>query len=207
MYMRGFDKWLREQVKSRLQVKFSDHYHDDPYEWQDFHKCVHFLLAGMAAESSIGTVTQAHVPAVFAVPPAVSTPLSAAIVVKTEDTAFIVQDTLWRMENMFTSTIYQNTHGGAPAAYAPLQQYAAPPRQYSAPPPQSYTASAIPSSTGPRPEQKCHFDGCPQMIRDCPGAVDYIDRGLCKRDPTNNWIVLPNNVWIPCWTTGNNIKE
>jgi hypothetical protein len=45
------------------------------------------------------------------------------------------------------------------------------------------------------------------MIRDCPGAADYINRSLCTRDPTNNWIVLPNNVWIPCWTMGNNIKE
>jgi hypothetical protein len=45
------------------------------------------------------------------------------------------------------------------------------------------------------------------MIRDCPGAADYINRGLCKRDLTNNRIVLPNNGWILCWTTGNNIKE
>jgi hypothetical protein len=34
---------LTEWVRSRLQVKFLDHYHDDPYEWQDFHECVHFL--------------------------------------------------------------------------------------------------------------------------------------------------------------------
>jgi hypothetical protein len=45
------------------------------------------------------------------------------------------------------------------------------------------------------------------MIRDCPGAADYINCGLCKRDPANNWIVLPNNGWISCWTMGNNIKE
>jgi hypothetical protein len=45
------------------------------------------------------------------------------------------------------------------------------------------------------------------MIRDCPGTVDYINRGLCKWDLTNNRIVLPNNGWIPWWTTGNNIKE
>jgi hypothetical protein len=29
MYMRGFDKWLRERVKGRLQVEFLDNYHDD----------------------------------------------------------------------------------------------------------------------------------------------------------------------------------
>jgi hypothetical protein len=34
------------------------------------------------------------------------------------------------------------------------------------------------------------------MIRDCPGTVDYINCGLCKWDPVNNQIVLPNNVWI-----------
>jgi hypothetical protein len=45
------------------------------------------------------------------------------------------------------------------------------------------------------------------MIRDCPGAADYINCSLCKRDPANNQIVLPNNGWIPCWTTGNKIKE
>jgi hypothetical protein len=45
------------------------------------------------------------------------------------------------------------------------------------------------------------------MIRDCPGAADYINRGLCKWDPANNQIVLPNNGWIPHWTTSNNIKE
>jgi hypothetical protein len=35
------------------------------------------------------------------------------------------------------------------------------------------------------------------MIRDFPGAVDYINRGLCKWDPANNQIILPNNIWIP----------
>jgi hypothetical protein len=108
-----------------------------------------------------------------------------------EDMASILQDSLRRMENMFASVIYQNAHGGAPAACAPPQQYATPPQQYaappcqyatpppqqySAPPPQSYTASAVPTSAGPCPEQKCHFDGCSRMIRDCPGAMDYINR-------------------------------
>jgi hypothetical protein len=202
-------------VKSRLQVKFPDHYHDDPYEWQDFHECAHFLLAGTATESSVSTITQAHVPAVLAVPPTFSTLPPAAIVVKMEDTASILQDSLWWMENMFASIIYQNAHGGAPAAYTPPQQYAPlpqryaapPPQQYSAPPPQSYTASTVPTSAGPHPEQKCHFDGCSRMIRDCLGAADYINRSLCKQDLTNNWIVLPNNGWIPRWTMGNNIKE
>jgi hypothetical protein len=45
------------------------------------------------------------------------------------------------------------------------------------------------------------------MIRDCPGAADYINCGLCKRDPEKNGIVLPNNGWILQWATGNNIKE
>jgi hypothetical protein len=45
------------------------------------------------------------------------------------------------------------------------------------------------------------------MIRDCPGAADYIGRGLCKRDPASNRIVLLNNTWIPHWMAGNNIKE
>jgi hypothetical protein len=90
MYMRGFNERLRERVKGRLQVKFPDHYHDDPYEWQDFHESAHFLLAGMAAKSSVGIVTQAHVPAVFAIPPTFSTPPPAAVIVKTEDTASIL---------------------------------------------------------------------------------------------------------------------
>jgi hypothetical protein len=137
----------------------------------------------MATESSVGTVTQARIPAIFTVPPAVSTPLPAAVIVKT-DTASILQDTLQRMENMFAGTIYQNMHGGAYTL----------PQQYAAPPPQGYTTSAVPSSTSLRPEQKCHFNGCPQMIRDCPGTVDYINRGLCKRDPTNNWIGLDSTL-------------
>jgi hypothetical protein len=154
-------------------------------------------------------------PAVFAISPTFSTPLPAAAVVKTEDAVSILQDSLQQMGNIFAGVVYQNAHGEAPTAYAPLQQYAALPRQYaaflpqqySAPPLQSYTASAIPTSAGPRPEQKCHFDGCPRMIRDCPCTVDYINHSLCKQDLTNNWIVLPNNSWIPCWTMGNNIKE
>jgi hypothetical protein len=134
--------------KSRLQVKFLDHYHDDPYEWQDFHECMHFLLPGMAAESSVGTVTQARVPAVFAIPPTFSTPPPAAVVVKTKDTASILRESLQRMENMFAGIIYQNAHGGAPAAYtASPQQYAAPPRQYTTPPPQQYAASPPQSYT------------------------------------------------------------
>jgi hypothetical protein len=45
------------------------------------------------------------------------------------------------------------------------------------------------------------------MIRDYPGAADYVGHGLCKRDPASNQIVLPNNAWIPRWMAGNNIKE
>jgi hypothetical protein len=150
MYMRGFNERLRERMKGRLQVKFPDHYHDDLYEWQDFHDCAHFLLAGTAAESSVGTVTQARVPVVFAIPPAFSTLPPVAAVVKTEDPASVLQDSLWRMETMFTGVIYQNTHGGAPAAYAPAQQYAAPPQQYAAPPRQY---AALP------PQQYSTLDG------------------------------------------------
>jgi hypothetical protein len=76
-------------MKGRLQVKFPDHYYDALYEWQDFHECAHFPLAGTAAKSSIGTITQAHVPAVFAVPPSFSAPPPAAIVIKTEDTTSV----------------------------------------------------------------------------------------------------------------------
>jgi hypothetical protein len=130
MYMRGFNKQLRERVKGRLQVKFPDHYHNDPYEWQNFHNYVHFLLAGTAAKSSVGTVAQAHVPTVFTVPPAFSTPPPAAIVVKTEDTASILQDSMWQIENMFAGIIYQNAQGGTPAAYAPPQQCVTPLQQY-----------------------------------------------------------------------------
>jgi hypothetical protein len=107
----------------------------------------------MAAKSSVSTVTQARVPAVFAVPPAFSTLPQAAIIVKMEDTASILQDLLWRIKNMFTGIVYQTAHGGASTAYAQsqqytaplqqytaqLQQYAAPSQQYATPPPQKYS--------------------------------------------------------------------
>jgi hypothetical protein len=66
--MQGFNKQLQEWVKR--QVKFPDHYHNNLYEWQNFHKCAHFLLAGTATESSVGTIAQAHVPTIFTIPPA-----------------------------------------------------------------------------------------------------------------------------------------
>jgi hypothetical protein len=154
-------------MKGRLQVEFPDHYYDDLYKWQDFHECTHFLLAGTTTESSVGTVTQVHVPAVFAVPSTFSTPPPAAVVIKMEDTTSILQDTLQRMESMFAGAIYQNTQGTPqsqqytspqqqytliPQQYAPpLEQYAPPPQQYTLLL-QSYTTSAIPSSTGPFPE-------------------------------------------------------
>jgi hypothetical protein len=140
----------------------------------------HFLLARTAAKLSIGTVTQAYILAIFTVPPLFSTPLATTVMVKIDDTASILQDTLCRMENMFAGTIYQNTHRGAPAAYTLpllqayalmpqqysillLQQYSTPqPQQYSTPQPQQYstlllqshTTSTVPSSTGPPLEQK-----------------------------------------------------
>jgi hypothetical protein len=76
------------------EVKFPDHYHNDPYKWQDLHKCVHFLLARIATELSIRTITQACIPAVFVIPPTISTPLPVTIIVKMEDTVSILQDTL-----------------------------------------------------------------------------------------------------------------
>jgi hypothetical protein len=121
-------------VKGRLQVKFPDHYYDDLYEWQNFHECTHFLLAGTVAESSIGAVTQACIPAIFTVPPTFSVPPPAAVVIKMEDMTSMLQDTLRRIESMFAGAIYQNAQG-VPQS----QQYAAPPQQY-APPPQQYAA-------------------------------------------------------------------
>jgi hypothetical protein len=126
-------------VKGRLQVKFLDHYYDDPYEWQDFHECAHFLLAGTAAESSVGTITQARIPTVFAIPPTFSTLPPAAVMVKTEDTMSILQDSLHRMESVFAGAIYQSAQGAPQSRqYAILpQQYAPPPHQYG-PPPHQY---------------------------------------------------------------------
>jgi hypothetical protein len=75
-------------------------------------------LARTAAKLSVSIVTQACIPAIFAVPPVFSTPLATTVIVKMENMASILQDTLHRMENIFTSAIYHNAHGGAPAAYA-----------------------------------------------------------------------------------------
>jgi hypothetical protein len=60
-----------------------------------------------------------------------------------------------------------------PLTAPPLQQYALPP--------QSHTASAIPTSTSSHPEQQCHFDGCPRMIRDCLGQWTTLDVASAKR--------------------------
>jgi hypothetical protein len=60
----------------------------------------------MAAESSVGTVTQAHIPAIFAVPPTFSTPPPATAIVKMEDPVSILQDSLRQMENIFAGVVY-----------------------------------------------------------------------------------------------------
>jgi hypothetical protein len=49
-YEAGFDPELRARVKTRMQYSEPNHFHDDPYDFKDFHKCAHFLLAGTAAE-------------------------------------------------------------------------------------------------------------------------------------------------------------
>jgi hypothetical protein len=48
-YQNGFQPDLRARIQARLQYTQVDHFHDDPYDYNLFHRCAHFLLAGTAA--------------------------------------------------------------------------------------------------------------------------------------------------------------
>ena len=55
-YESRFDQDFKEKIKRRLQYQKPDHFHDELYEFKDFHGCAHFLLAGTAVAADI-TVT------------------------------------------------------------------------------------------------------------------------------------------------------
>jgi hypothetical protein len=52
MYENGFHAELKKDIKTRLQYQQPNHFHSEPYDFQDFHNCAHFLLAGTTAKLS-----------------------------------------------------------------------------------------------------------------------------------------------------------
>ena len=57
-FTRAFPSELWSQVSYRLQLKFPDHFPDDPYTLEQIHDAAHFVLHGTAASADMPRMQQ-----------------------------------------------------------------------------------------------------------------------------------------------------
>ena len=75
----GFPQKLWAKVAHRLQVKFPDHFPDDPYTLEQIHNATRFILHGTASLSLTLDDTHAHAPTTAPIAKAEPTELSTLI--------------------------------------------------------------------------------------------------------------------------------
>lgn len=212
-YENGFDPEMKSRIKARLQYMMPEHFHSDPYDFQTFHDCAHFILAGTAAEPSkasrlpaISTTTPRYVSPPAAAPATVpqysmppiaaeryTTPVVAAaptytpIVPKTEPIDPSVSD-LFRLVSQQLSVLTQTLTDREKSNKSRSDKDSKP---------SGFTPS----------NYNCLFCDSPNHhIRDCPICDQYIRDGICQRNEDGR-IVLPNGRYIPKVITGKVLKE
>jgi hypothetical protein len=177
-FVRGFQPGQWAAIQNRLNIKFPDHYPDDPYPLEDINNAAKFVLYGTSPNSFHASSSAA---------PAASSSTPAVVpVVKTEDlTSFLTQ---------FTQTLI--------AALGPRDNA---PR--SAPHQMSNTPATYPNNIQARNVGLCNFcGGSGHFVSECPICDTYIKEGKCRRNVENK-VVLPGGSYCPRHIPGVWLKD
>lgn len=179
-YEAGFDPDLKQRVKMRMQYSKPDHFHDDPYDFQEFHNCAHFLLAGTAADQ--GSFTRSTC----------TRPTPEPVVPKAEPPDNGMADLMRLMTQqiaMLTQTMAAQHSRPNPIPRPPA--------------PRLTDNGSVP----PPAEKCCYFCHDPMhLIPQCPHVDEYICNGKCIRNEAGR-VVLPNGYFIPRHIVGRTLRE
>jgi hypothetical protein len=178
-YENGFHTEFKQSIKTRMQHLFPTHFYTDPYDYQEFHNCAHFLLAGTAAEPAI--VSRLPSSAAARLPTPATRPADP-ILPKTESADTSVADLMRLVSQQMTvltqAITKREPHHKAQEAHDHKQNIGT-----------------------------CWFCGSPlHRIRDCVLCTQYIHDGLCMRNDQGQ-IVLPNGMYLPKSIVANTLKE
>jgi len=176
-FVRGFQPDLWNRIARRLELKFPDHFPDDPYPLFDIHTAAQFVLHGtIPATFHLRTSTSSATAAA-----ASTSTVAAPAAIKTEDFSSFL--------DKFASTLIK--------ALAPSQPSSTPSRNPS--------TTSNPLSTNP--SNACIFCGLiDHYISDCLVCQQYVTDGKCKKNAEGK-IVLPNGQFCPRAIPGRWIKE
>ena len=176
-FVRGFQPDLWNRIARRLELKFPDHFPDDPYPLFDIHTAAQFVLHGtIPATFHLRTSTSSATAAA-----ASTSTVAAPAAIKTEDFSSFL--------DKFASTLIK--------ALAPSQPSSTPSRNPS--------NTSNPLNTNP--SNACIFCGLiDHYISDCLVCQQYVTDGKCKKNAEGK-IVLPNGQFCPRAIPGRWIKE
>jgi hypothetical protein len=179
-FVRGFQPGLWTRIGRRLELKFPDHYPDDPYPLDDIHSAAKFVLASSptshsTAQPSHQHSSQAHQSSSTSVP----TISSSAPHIKQED--------LSAMFEKFAATLVTALAGSKSTSNGPRTNASA----------RSETLDNL----------VCIFCGqSGHFISDCLVCASYINEGKCKKNAEGK-VVLPNGQFTPRNIPGRFIKD
>ena len=99
----GFPLELWSQVSYQLQLKFPDHFHDNPYTLEQIHDATHFVFHGTAASAPVPDNLHLPTPTLAPAPKTKSTELSMFIdtmkqfiaILDTHSKPSALADSLW----------------------------------------------------------------------------------------------------------------
>jgi hypothetical protein len=189
LFLRGLQPTLWDRLLKRLQIKFPDHYEDEPYELTDIQAAAKHILHGTPT-----MLNQAASPnPTLAYNPTTSTMQSN---VKKEQYDLSQYGQATQVPNADSTTLANLVsllHDLAKDVKVLKQERN----------PNTNNGNAY---TGSR-QQGCNFCSDPNhRLPQCPNLEDYSIKGLCKRD-IKNFITLPDNSNIGRNLLGRNLME
>jgi hypothetical protein len=176
-FVRGFQPGLWTRIARRLELKFPDHYPDDPYPLEDIHAAAKFVLAGSPTSHSTSQISQQH-SSQQSSSTSVPTISSSAPQIKQEDLSAIFEK--------FAATLV-TAMAGSKANSSPRTSNA----------PRSDNIDNL----------VCIFCGhSGHFISECLVCESYINEGKCKKNAEGK-VVLPNGQFTPRNIPGRFIKD
>ena len=177
IFLRGLTANLEQQTRLWLQLRYPEHFRDDPYELDQIYEAANYVLAGSAI-TPMAPITPMTRP-----PNYVTTPNNTdRATAKIEALAAELQE--------FKELLKVSIKGQGPPAG-------------SKPRPAEYATSG----TGAPDKARCRFCNVTgHFIRDCEAVQEEIKAGKCKRDQDGR-VILATGASIPRNTPGSCIRD
>ncbi|KAF8222443.1 hypothetical protein L208DRAFT_1322593 [Tricholoma matsutake] len=177
----SFQPGLWTRITCHLELKFPDHYPDDPYPLDDIHAAAKFVLAGTTS-SRTPSASTSQVPSSSSTSTSIPTTSTSLPQIKTEDLSMILKKFVTTLVMALTGARPNNNNNNSPHVN------------------QGFCQDQLKNLV-------CIFFGLlGHFISDCLVCQTYINNGKCKKNAEGK-VVLPNGQFTPQNIPGHCIKD